>query len=70
VTLGSLPYRSSALSFSYFAPQNDCELHINMYVHIYIYIYMVFIRIMENLCHYTPEPHVPNHSELGPWGLG
>jgi hypothetical protein len=37
VTLGSLPYRSSTLSFSYFAPQNDCELHINMYVHIYIY---------------------------------
>jgi hypothetical protein len=39
------------------------------YVFIYVYTYRYFIKVMRNSCHYTLSPHVPNHSEVGSWGL-
>jgi hypothetical protein len=50
------------LSSFYFTPRNGYKIRVNIYIYI--------IRMMENLCHYTPEPPCPNHSELGLWGLG
>jgi hypothetical protein len=67
MTLGHLPHRSFAFfSFFYFVPQNGYKICVN----IYTYIQRYFIQMMENLCRYTPEPLVPNRSELGPSSLG
>jgi hypothetical protein len=43
-----------------------------VFIHIYIHThtYWYFITAIEISCRYTPEPRVPNCSELGFWGLG
>jgi hypothetical protein len=65
--LSCLPHRLSFLLSG--VPWSDCNKHFHTHTHTYIYIY-IFIRILANMCHYIPVPHVPNCKELGPRGSG
>jgi hypothetical protein len=55
------PHRSSTFfsSFFYFAPQNGCKRCVNIYICVCVCIHRYFIRMMENLCRYTPDPPCP-----------
>jgi hypothetical protein len=41
-----------------------------IHTHTHTHTYWYFITAIEISCRYTPEPRVPNCSELGFWGLG
>jgi hypothetical protein len=69
VTLGHPPRRSSASLFFFILPLGMDVKYVLIYIYIYIYV-GIFIKVVKNLCCYTPEPRGPNHSELASWALG